>query len=142
MSIDWKTRYTEQKSRADMAESQNAKLNQRIDVMQRHINRGADHQDNYRKHIDKLEAQLQALDWISVKPTKHPSESGKYDLMFDDGKMGLFTVIVETTDDWEDDNGDPMEVESAKCHVPWIGSIMIGEDLCCTHYRKATPPSK
>ena len=80
--------------------------------------------------------------WVKVEPGKHPIESGKYALSFKDGKMGIFDITVEDDDDWEDDQGNPKTVEVARCYVPWLGSIMIGEDLCVTHYMLVSIPEK
>ena len=99
--------------------------------------------DEYLEAVRKVEkaiAELEVDEWITVVPTKHPTKTGEYLLLFGDGKIGVFDVILEEGDDWEDDEGNPKRVETARCYVPWLGQIAIGEDDCVTHYKPITRP--
>lgn len=88
------------------------------------------------EQIKELEAELEKHRWIPVNESL-PKE-GKY-LVLCEGKIYEVKVRI-SEDEWEDNEGKSFMQETACCDIRGLGTVLIGHDICTTHWKPIILP--
>ena len=94
--------------------------------------------DKLRERIKELEAELERHCWIPV--SKGLPEKGNC-LVLCEGKIYEVKVRV-SEDEWEDSEGKSSLKLTAKCDIGGLGCILIGHDICVTHWKTIILPKQ
>lgn len=93
-------------------------------------------EDMQAERIKELETELEKHRWIPVSE-KLPEESCC--LVLCEGKVYEVKVRV-SNDEWEDEEGKSSLKLTAKCDIEHLGCILIGHDVCITHWKPIIVP--
>lgn len=92
----------------------------------------------FQQRIKELETVLEQHRWIPV--SEGLPEKGNC-LVLCEGKVYEVKVRV-SEDEWEDSEGKSSLKLTAKCDIGGLGCILIGHDVCITHWKPIILPEQ
>lgn len=107
-----------------------------INALEHRLEKALERVDEQQERIKELVDKLKQHRWIPV--TERLPKEGKC-LVLCEGKVYEVKVYI-SMDDWIDNDGKRFLKEIANCNIGHLGSILIGHDVCITHWKSITLP--